>query len=616
MAGKESVSAVKRQHFEKLTRGFRGIFVFLFGISGIINILALTGAFYMLQVYDRALTSGNISTLMAISLLAIGLYVFQGLFDVIRSQILVRVGARMDRKLAPLAHEIAIDMPRFGYSTAEALERGRDVDTVRGFMGSQGPTALFDLPWVPLFLGFVYILHPWLGALTLAGALVLSLMTVLAELMTRRLSAGAHQSVVARNRIADSNARNAEIVKAMGIGSRAVRRFVKANDDHLAIQTRASDISGTFGAFSRVLRMILQSAVLGLGAYLTIQGQLSAGAIIAASVASARALAPIDLAIGNWKQVVAARAAFSRLRETAVALAGKETPMPLPAPVATLKVENITVAAPGTGTVLLSEVSFELTAGQALGVIGPSGGGKTSLVRALTGIWPCLRGAVRLDDAELEQWDDAALGQHIGYLPQDVALFDATIEENISRLADQSDPRKIIAAAKAAGVHDMIVRMPDGYQTRLGPFGTSLSGGQRQRIGLARALYGNPFLVVLDEPNSNLDGEGEAALTQAIMAIKARGGIVVIIAHRPSALSAVDLVAAIQKGRLTALGPKDEIIRAKVASAPLDPANTVPPAATASPFKPVKPQKKQAADAAVGPVQPVAAPQVSSGGRS
>lgn len=580
MAVKETTAAVKRQHFEKLTRGFRSIFVFVFGLSGIINVLALTGAFYMLQIYDRALTSGSISTLMAMSILAIGLYFFQGIFDVIRSQILIRVGARMDRKLSPLAHEIAIDMPRFGYSTAEALERGRDVDTVRGFMGSQGPTALFDLPWVPLFLGFVYLLHPWLGALTLGGALVLAFLTILTELMTRRLSAGAHQSVVARNRIADSNARNAEIIKAMGIGHRAVRRFVKANDDHLAIQTRTSDISGTLGAFSRVLRMILQSAVLGLGAYLTIQGQLSAGAIIAASVASARALAPIDLAIGNWKQVVGARAAFARLRETAVVLAGKQKPMPLPRPSTSLRVENITISAPGSGTVLLSEVSFELMAGQALGVIGPSGGGKTSLVRALTGVWPCLRGAVRLDDAELVQWDDEELGKHIGYLPQDVALLDATIAENISRLAENADPQAIIAAAKAAGVHNMIVRMPDGYHTRLGPLGASLSGGQRQRIGLARALYDDPFLVVLDEPNSNLDGEGETALTDAIKSIKARGGIAVIIAHRPSALGAVDLLAAIQKGRLTAFGPKDEIIRTKVATAPVDPANSPAPTVT------------------------------------
>lgn len=597
MAAKETTQAVKRHHFEKLTRGFHMIFVFVFGLSGIINILALTGAFYMLQIYDRALTSGNISTLVVISILAIGLYLFQGIFDVIRSQILVRVGARLDRKLAPVAHEIAIDMPRFGYSTAEALERGRDVDTVRSFMGSQGQTALFDLPWVPVFLGFVYLLHPWLGALTLGGALVLAFLTILSELMTRRLTAGAHQSVVARNRVADSNARNAEIVKAMGLGRRAVQRFVKANEDHLAIQTRTTDITGTFGAFSRVLRMMLQSAVLGLGAYLTINGQLSAGAIIAASVASARALAPIDMAIGNWKQVVSARAAFGRLRETAVVMAGRIPPMELPAPAASLKVENITVAAPGTGTVLLSDISFDLQAGQALGVIGPSGGGKTTLVRVLTGIWPCLRGAVRLDDAELSQFEDEMLGHHIGYLPQDVALFDATIEENISRLADVPNPKSVVAAAKEAGVHDMILRMPDGYQTRLGPLGASLSGGQRQRIGLARALYGTPFLVVLDEPNSNLDGEGEAALTRAITNIKARMGIVVIIAHRPSALASVDLVAAIQNGRLTAFGAKDEIIRAKVAPAPSDPANMPAPAEVAEATKAYAGQNLRVADA-------------------
>jgi PrtD family type I secretion system ABC transporter len=555
-----AVSAAKRKSVEKLTKGFRSIFVFLFAISGIINVLALTGAFYMLQIYDRALTSGSIPTLVAISALAIGLYFFQGLFDVIRSQILVRVGARLDRKIAPLAHQVAIDMPRFGFSTAEALERGRDVDTVRGFLGGQGPIALFDLPWMPLFLIFVYILHPWLGALTLGGAFVLTIMTIVTELMTRRLASATHQAAVARNAIADSNARNADILKAMGFAGRAVSRFDRANEDHLDLQTRTNDISGTFGAISRVLRMILQSAVLGLGAFLTIQGEITAGAIIAASVASARALAPIDLAIGNWKGVVSARTAFGRIKETAMALADAGEQMALPAPVASLKVENITVAAPGSGRVLLSEVNFELKAGQALGIIGPSGGGKTTLVRALTGIWPVLRGSIRLDDAELTQWDDEKLGQFVGYLPQEVALLDATVEENIARLEERPEARAIVDASRAAGIHEMIVRMPDGYRTELGPLGVSLSGGQRQRIGLARALFGQPFLLVLDEPNSNLDGEGEAALTAAIEAVKQRGGIVVVIAHRPSALAAVDLVAVIQNGKMSAFGPKAEII--------------------------------------------------------
>jgi ATP-binding cassette subfamily C protein len=560
MRSRDSLTASKRKSAEQLTKGFRSIFVFLFGMSGIINILALTGAFYMLQIYDRALASGSIPTLLAISALAIGLYFFQGLFDIIRSQILVRIGARLDRKVAPMAHQVAVDMPRFGFSTAEALERGRDVDTVRGFLGSQGPMALFDLPWMPLFLVFVYILHPWLGALTAGGAFVLAVLTIVTELMTRRLSSATNQAVITRNAIADSNARNADILKAMGFASRAVARFGRANEDHLELQTRTNDISGTFGAISRVMRMILQSAVLGLGALLTIQGELSAGAIIAASVASARALAPIDLAIGNWKNVVSARTAFARLKETAMALAGSGEPMKLPAPKVSLKVETITVAAPGSGRVLLSDVGFELKAGQALGIVGPSGGGKTTLVRALTGIWPVLRGSVRLDDAELAQWHDDELGKFFGYLPQEVALLDATIEENISRLDETPDARAIVEASRAAGVHEMIVRMPDGYRTELGPLGVSLSGGQRQRIGLARALYGNPFLVVLDEPNSNLDGEGEAALTAAIEGVKARGGIVVVIAHRPSALAAVDLVAVIQNGKMTAFGNKEEII--------------------------------------------------------
>lgn len=560
MRKKDASTSAKRKSAEQLTKGFRGIFFFLFGMSGIINILALTGAFYMLQIYDRALTSGSISTLVAISVLALGLYCFQGMFDTIRSQILVRVGARLDRRVAPLAHRVAIDMPRFGFSTAESLERGRDVDTVRGFLGSQGPVALLDLPWMPLFLLFVYILHPYLGALVFLGGFILAMLAIITELKTSKLSSAMQQAAVTRNTIADSNARNAEILKAMGFAGRAVARFNRANDDHLELQTRTNDVSGTFGAVSRVLRMVLQSAVLGLGALLTIQGELSAGAIIAASIASARALAPIDLAIGNWKNVVAARTAFARLKETVMALAETDEPMELPSPSSSLKVENITVAAPDSGQVLLSELSFELKAGQAIGIIGPSGGGKTTLLRALTGIWPVLRGSVRLDDAELSQWQDEALGQFIGYLPQEVALLNGTIEENISRFQETPDSHAVVEAAMAASVHEMIVRLPNGYRTQLGSLGTSLSGGQRQRLGLARALFGNPFIVVLDEPNSNLDAEGEAALTAAIQGVKQRGGIAVVAAHRPSALAAVDLVAVIQNGRLAAFGPKDEVI--------------------------------------------------------
>jgi len=545
---------------ELLRKEFRGVLIFLFWMSGIINVLALTGSFYMLQIYDRALTSGSVPTLAALSALAVGLYLFQGVFDVIRGQLLVRVGARFDRLLAPIAHRVSVDMPRFGFSTGEALERGRDVDTIRTFMGSQGPVALFDLPWVPLYVLFVYFLHPVLGAMTLGGAIVLTLLTGWTELKSRRLAAAAQQAHLARNAIADSNARNADVLKAMGFAGRAVARFNQVNQDHLTLQTRASDVIGTFGAFSRILRMMLQSALLGTGAYLTIEGQMSAGAIIAVSVAASRALAPIDMAIANWKGVVAARQAFRRLRETMVALAGIGKPLDLPAPSRSLKVDRITVAAPASGRVLLSDVAFELVAGEALAVIGPSGGGKTTLVRALTGIWPALRGTVRLDDADLAQWDEEKLGQYVGYLPQDVALLDGSIVENITRLAPQRDARAIVAATRAAGVHEMIVRLPDGYDTQLGPMGTALSAGQRQRIGLARALFGEPFVVVMDEPNAFLDAEGEQALNQAIGHIRARGGIAIVVAHRPAILAQVDKVAVIQNGRITAFGPKEDIV--------------------------------------------------------
>jgi ATP-binding cassette subfamily C protein len=544
----------------KALGSYRTVGVFLFLLSGVINVLALTGAFYMLQIYDRALTSHSVPTLVALSGLAIGLYLFQGMFDVLRSQILVRLGARLDARLAPLAHGVAIDMSRYGYSTAEALERGRDVDTVRGFLSSQALIAFFDLPWMPVFLIFVYLLHPMLGLITLIGALVLVSLTAATELLTRRAASETLQVAIQRNLLADSHARNADILRAMGFGGRAISRFDKANAQHLALQTRTSDISGSFGSIAKVLRMMLQSALLGLGAFLTIKGELSAGAIIACSVASARALAPIDAAIANWKIISAARRSFRRLKQTLAAAGDHAHVLQLPNPISTFKVENITVVAPGSGAVLLSEVSFELKAGEALGLVGPSGGGKTTLAKGLVGVWPLLRGKVRLDEADLDQWRADLLGEHIGYLPQDVSLLDGSIAENISRFDPEPDARKIVTAARSAGVHEMIARLPEGYQTQLGPSGTALSAGQRQRIGLARALYGDPFLVVLDEPNSNLDAQGEAALGETIERVKQRGGIVIVIAHRPRALAAVDYVGLVQAGKLVGFGPKDKMM--------------------------------------------------------
>ncbi|EKF56920.1 ABC transporter HlyB/MsbA family protein [Agrobacterium albertimagni AOL15] len=549
---------------------------FVFGLSGIINILALTGAFYMLQIYDRALTSGSVPTLIWLSVIAVGLYLFQGMFDILRSQMLVRFGSNVDRQIAPLVHRVVIDMPRFGYSLAEASERGRDVDTVRSFLSGAGPVALFDLPWIPVYLVFVWMLHPVLGMMTLGGALFLACLTIAAELLSRRHAKEMTRAAIQRNNVSDNHVRNGDILYSMGMTDRAIDRFESANRRHLDTQTATSDIAGTFAGISKVLRMMLQSATLGLGAYLTIQGEMSAGAIIASSIVTGRALAPVDQAIAQWKGVISARRSWSRIKDTLAVLDRPPTQFDLPAPSEDLVVEGMTTVAPTTGTVLLTDVSFKLSAGQALALIGPSGGGKTTLARSLLGIWPLLRGSVRIDGADLKQWPTSFFTEHVGYLPQEVALLDGTVADNIARFDPDADAKMIFRAARAAGIHDLIVRLPNGYQTQIGPGGQSLSAGQRQRVALARALYGDPFLVVLDEPNSNLDAEGEEALMKAIVKVRERGGIVVIVAHRPSVLQAVDMVAVVQGGKLVSFGPKEEIIKV--------PANT-------SEMKPLRPSR-------------------------
>ncbi|MFN3441104.1 MAG: type I secretion system permease/ATPase [Rhizobium rosettiformans] len=555
---------------------------FVFGLSGIINILALTGAFYMLQIYDRALTSGSIPTLVWLSVIAVGLYLFQGLFDILRSQMLVRFGSNVDRQIAPLVHRVVIDMPRFGYSSAEASERGRDVDTVRSFLSGAGPVALFDLPWIPVYLVFVWMLHPVLGMLTLGGAAFLACLTIAAELLSRRHAKEMTRAAIQRNNVSDNHVRNGDILYSMGMTERAVDRFESANRRHLDTQTATSDISGTFAGISKVLRMMLQSATLGLGAYLTIKGEMSAGAIIASSIVTGRALAPVDQAIAQWKGVISARRSWSRIKDTLAVLDRPATQFELPALSEGLAVEGMTTVAPTTGTVLLSDVSFQLTAGQALALIGPSGGGKTTLARSLLGIWPLLRGSVRVDGADLKQWPTRFFTEHIGYLPQEVALLDGTVADNIARFDPDADAKMIFRAARAAGIHDLIVRLPNGYQTQIGANGQSLSAGQKQRIALARALYGDPFLVVLDEPNSNLDAEGEEALMKAIVKVRERGGIVVIVAHRPSVLQAVDMVGVVQGGKLVSFGPKEDIIKVPANTSekkPLRPTRVMPIAA-------------------------------------
>jgi len=538
----------------------RSAFIGVGIMSGVLNVLMLTGSFYMLEIYDRVLPSRSIPTLVALSVIVLVLYGFQGVIDLIRSRILARVGASFDENLSLRIYDNIVRLPLKGRTTGDGLQPLRDLDQVRGFLSGPGPTALFDVPWIPLYLAICFAFHFWIGITATAGALILVVLTFLTEIFTREPTRTAVSFGVARNGLAEASRRNAEVMRAMGMGSRMAALWGQSNAKYLEAQQQAADVAGGLGAASKVMRMILQSAVLAVGAYLVIQQQATAGIIIASSILTSRALAPIELAIAHWRGFIAARQSWRRLSELMGALPPVEKPMALPAPTQSLSVESASAIVPGGQRLVVQDVTFALKAGNGLGVIGPSASGKSSLARMIVGVWTPVRGKVRLDGAALEQWDSEALGRHIGYLPQDVELFAGTVAQNISRFDPDAKPELVIAAAKAAGVNDMILRLPEGYESDIGEGGTALSAGQRQRLALARALYNDPFLVVLDEPNSNLDAEGEQALTQAILGVRARGGIAIVIAHRPSALAGVDLVLMMAEGKAQAFGPKDEVL--------------------------------------------------------
>ncbi|MFD2185047.1 type I secretion system permease/ATPase [Rhodoplanes azumiensis] len=550
----------------------RGAFVAVGLFSAVVNVLMLTGSLYMLQVYDRVIPSRSIPTLVALSLLVLVLYAFQGVFDWLRQRILNRIGAALDGALsAPMVAAI-LRAPMQG-GRGDGLQPSRDLDTVRSFLSGLGPTTLFDLPWMPLYVAGCFLLHPYLGWTLVGGAVVLFGLALLTELLTRAPTREVARSSALRAVQLEAGRRNAEIVKALGMEPRLIARFRDANDAHVAAHQRNADVAGALGATSKVLRFMLQSAMLGMGAWLVIEGMASSGVMIASSIMSSRALAPVELAIGNWRPFLAARQAWQRLRTALAGIDPDARPSLAPERARrSLTVDRIAVAAPGSSAPILQNVSLALEAGQGLGVIGPSASGKSTLARSLVGIWPAARGEIRLDGATLDQWPIEMRGAMIGYLPQDVELFDGTVAENIARFDPNMSDSAVLAAAKAAGAYDMIVGLPGGFEMRIGEGGAALSGGQRQRIALARALYKDPFLVVLDEPNSGLDAEGDAALTAAIHGIRARGGIAVIIAHRPAALAAVDQVLVLAAGQVQALGPKDEVLRKPLARHPASPA--------------------------------------------
>ncbi len=540
-----------------LKRAFIGIGL----TSAVVNVLALTGSFFMLQVYDRVIPGHSLPTLVGLGIIAATLYVFQGVLEFIRSMLLVRVGISVDERLGATVYESLILLASRMQTTGDGLQSVRDLDSVRGFLSGPGPTALFDFPWMPFYLGLCFLFHPWIGVTALAGAILLVGLTVIAERKSRQPAKDAAKIASERIVLAEATRRNSEAVLAMGFGHLLAQRWNDINKRYLDNHLKSSRVTGSLATTSKIFRMVLQSAVLAVGATLVIRQEATGGIMIASSILVSRALAPVELAIGQWKGFSAARDSWARLVKLSDLMSTSAPEVSLPTPSKSLKAENLYVAAPGTKNAIVRGVSFELKAGEAVGVIGPSASGKSSLARGLVGLWQPLAGAVRLDGASLAQWEPRDLGTHVGYLPQDVSLFAGSIAENIARFDPDAPSDKIIAAAKAAGVYDMIVQFPGGFDTKIGEQGSELSGGQRQRIGLARALYGEPFLVVLDEPNSNLDSDGEIALSRAIAGVRARGAVAIVIAHRPSALAAVDKVLVLANGQMQAFGPKEEVLK-------------------------------------------------------
>lgn len=555
-----TISQTKSSEPAEALRSCKGAFIGVAIASALVNILYLTGSFFMLEVYDRVLPSRSIPTLIALCLLALLLYCFQGAFETVRGRMLVRIGGALDEAMSGRIYRTIVRSPLKMRSHGDGLQPLRDFDQVRSFLSGTGPAAFFDLPWLPLYIGICFLFHPVIGYVAIGGSLILVALTFLTNRGTQGPSKKASESGNMRNAFAQASQRNAEVMQSMGMLGRMSEQWEVRNARYREFNQTTSDVSNGYGSLSKVFRMALQSGVLATGAVLVIEGMASPGIIIAGSILTARALAPVELAIANWRGFVSARQSWARLNDLLKVLPETGEPLALPAPRERLSAENLAGGPPGVQRITFADVTFTVRAGSALGVVGPSASGKSSLARALIGVWPSFRGAVRLDGAALDQWDSDRLGRHIGYLPQDVELFAGTVAQNICRFEDNASANSIVAAARAARVNDLILKLPNGYETEIGEGGSALSAGQRQRVALARALYGEPFLVVLDEPNSNLDAEGEQALSEAILSVRARGGIVIVVAHRPSALASVDLVLMMADGRMQAFGPKDEVL--------------------------------------------------------
>jgi PrtD family type I secretion system ABC transporter len=531
-----------------------------------INMLALVSPLYMLQVYDRVLSSRNLMTLLFLTIIAVFLYLVYGSLEGLRSRVLVRGGARFENVLrTPLFETTFAAMLGRKTGTVEA-QPFRDADVVREFVTGSAMLAFFDLPWVPLFIAASFLLHPIFGWLATGSGILTLIFTIINEYSTKKLLHRATQASISAHADVSATLRNSEVMRAMGMTPGLKDRWAERRDEQIVWQAVASDRGSALMAGLKSFRQIVQVLILGVGGYLVLEGELSAGGIVAASIIVGRALAPIELAVSQWKVFQGARGAWGRLQDLFRQIPQNQLRMPLPAPKGDIRVEQIVAAAPGERTPILRGVSFQIEKGDALAVIGPSAAGKSSLIRVLLGVWPAHAGTVRFDGFEVNHWNPNDLGPHIGYLPQDVELFAGTVAQNIARFRE-AEHGDVISAAELAGVHEMVQHMPNGYDTQIGEGGHALSGGQRQRVGLARALFGKPAIVVLDEPNANLDSTGESALVAAIRYLKQAGSTVIFVTHKTNMLTLADKVLLMEQGAVRLYGERDEVL-AKIFGGP------------------------------------------------
>ena len=559
--------AIKPQKtdLQRALKNCRGSFAIVGFFSLFVNLLMLVPSLYMLQLYDRVLSSGSQVTLLMLTLLMVMLMVVMGALEWMRSAILVRVSNRIEMNLNQRLYDAVFRMSLYTGGQSGSTQALNDLTNLRQFLTSAGVFAFFDAPWIPIYMFVMFAFHPLLGWMAVGGGLVLVVIAIINHKSTNPPLTDANKFQMAASGMTAASIRNAEVIESMGMLDNIRSLWLRNNIQSLSHQSTASQRAGFLANFSKTFRMLLQSLVLGAGAYLAINQEISPGLMIAGSILLGRALAPIDLMIGSWKGFISARQQYDRLNKLLSQIPSPEEKMALPDPVGNLFLEAVVVGAPGSKNPIIKGIQLGIDAGESVAIVGPSGAGKSTLARAMLGIWPCLSGKVRLDGADIFSWNRARLGPHIGYLPQDIELFDGTISENISRFGDL-DSDAVVRAAQMSGVHEMILQFPDGYDTVIGATGGVLSGGQRQRIALARALYGDPVLVVLDEPNSNLDQQGELALAKALEQMSAKGITVIIVTHRPSILAQVDKLLVMKDGRTEMYGPREEVLPQLMAS--------------------------------------------------